>query len=205
MKTFASIIILLLLSLVTAFAQEEQGDKLPPLFKERRNGKVMFSREQAVREINRERLEHTNAILTKWAGKPCPVFACKDLKGKEWTNETIRGKVTLINFWHSGSGPCIREMPWLNKLMEKYPRANFLACTYNAPTQIKKIVTETPFLYSQLANAIAVWHAFGVELAPTTVIIDQEGKVLAVITGIGDGMKRKIEAKLREVYKKPLP
>lgn len=201
MKRLAGIIILFLLPCATMFAQEERVDKLPPLFKERRNGKVMFDREQAVHEVNRERLEHSKAILAKWEGKPCPVFACKDLNGKEWTNETIRGKVTLINFWHSGSGPCVREMPWLNKLMEKNPQANFLACTYNTPAQIKKIVVDTPFLYTQLASAISVWHAIGVELVPTTIIIDKEGKVFAVVTGFNDGMKRKIETKLKEANK----
>lgn len=202
MKTFASIIVLLLLSVGTAFAQEEQGEKLPPLFKERRSGKVMFDAEQARREISNMRLAQSNAIWAKWGEKPCPVFAFKDVQGKEWTNENIRGKVTLINFWQVNCGPCIREMPWLNKLMEKYPEANFLGCTYNTPAQIKRLVAETPFLYPQLTDeAIALWQAFGVEASPTTIILDKEGKVFAVITGVNDALKRAIESKLKEALK----
>lgn len=201
MKKFAGILVWLLLSVVTVFAQVQQEEKLPPLFKERRSGKVMFSREQAMREINRERLEHSNAIFMRWGGKLCPVFACKDLEGKEWTNANIRGKVTLINFWHTGAAPSIREIPWLNKLAEKYPRANFLACTFNTPAQIKKIVEETSFLFPQLTEAKAVWQAFGVDISPTAIILNKEGKVFAVVTGANDSLKRAIEEKLKEAYK----
>lgn len=204
MKKFAGILLLLLsLPMVAVFAQEqgEQEDKLPSLLKERRSGKVMFNREQAVREINRERLNHSNAIFTKWGGKPCPTFACKDLGGKEWTNEKIRGKVTLINFWHSESAPCVREIPWFNKLMRKYPQANFLACTFNTSEQIKEIVTGTPFLYSQLADATALWKLFGVTLSPAMILLDEEGNVVTVVTGVSDALKRTVEARLKELHK----
>lgn len=202
MKRLAGIIALLLLPAVGLFAQQAQEDKLPPLFKERRrSGKVMFSGEQAMREISRERLNHSTAIFEKWGGKPCPMFAGKDLNGKEWTNEKIRGKVTLINFWHSASAPCIREIPWLNKLMRKYPQVNFLACTFNTPAQIEKVITETSFLYLQLADGAALWQAFGVTLSPTTILLDEEGKVVTVITGTNDALKRTIESGLKDLHK----
>lgn len=202
MKRWAGIIALLLFSAVALFAQQTEEDKLPPLFKERRrSGKVMFSGDQAQREISRERLSHSNAIFAKWGGKPCPVFACKDLNGKEWTNKKIRGKVTLINFWHSGSAPCIREIPWLNKLMRKYPQVNFLACTFNTPAQIEKVVAEASFLYPQLAEGAALWQAFGVTLSPTTILLDEEGKVVTVVTGTHDALKRTVESKLKELHK----
>lgn len=202
MKKIVGMMLLLLVCVASASAQEEKNEKLPPLLKEKRNGKVMFDADQARREISRMRLAESNAIWTKWGEKPCPVFAFKDTEGKEWTNENIRGKVTLINFWHVNCGPCIREMPWLNKLMEKHPQVNFLGCTFNTPAQIEKLVAQTPFLYPQLTDeAIGLWQAFGVELSPTTIILDKEGKVFAVVTGVSDVLKRTIEAKLKEANK----
>lgn len=202
MTKFARILFsFLMLPTVALFAQGEHGEKLPPLLKERRSGKVMFNREQAVREINREKLNHSSAVFAKWGGKLCPAFAANDLEGREWTNEKIRGKVTLINFWHSESAPCVREIPWFNKLMRKYPQANFLACTFHTPEQIKKVVTETPFLYPQLADATALWNLFGVTLSPTMILLDEEGRVTTVVTGVGDALKRTVEAKLKELHK----
>lgn len=199
-RTIVSALLLFLLfaGTVVAYAQD---DKLPALLKERRSGKVMFDKEQAMQEIKRQRLAQSDAIWKKWGEKACPVFSYKELNEKEWTNENIRGKVTLINFWHINCGPCIREIPWLNKLMEKYEDVNFLACTFNDATQAKGVVEKTGFLYSQLTNAMSLWHAFGVDISPVTIILDKEGKVVAVVTGINDSLKRVIESKLKEANK----
>lgn len=200
MKKIIGFISLFLLFAGAIVAQEPKKE-LPAILKSNRKGKVVFDKDQAVREVNRARLAHSDAVWAKWGDKPCPPFAYKDMEGHLWTNETIKGKVTLINFWHFWCGPCIREMPWLNKLPEKYPDANFLSCTFNEASQIKKLVEKTPFLYHHLTDALALWKAFGIEISPTTIILDKEGRVFAVITGTNDTLKRAVESKLKEVYK----
>lgn len=60
---------------------------------------------------------------------------------------------------------------------------------------------KTPFLFSQLTDALSLWQAFGVVISPTTIILDKEGKVFAVITGMNDSLKRVIESKLKEANK----
>lgn len=57
----------------------------------------------------------------EWIGKPFPEFKVKDTAGKEWTNTDVVGRPMVLNFWYTGCGPCIREMPELNKWMEVYP------------------------------------------------------------------------------------
>ncbi|MEG2331075.1 MAG: TlpA disulfide reductase family protein [Bacteroides sp.] len=177
-----------------------QTDKLPALLKEKRSGKVMFNRDNAIDEIKRQRLAHSSTIWDRWGGKPCPVFAYKDLNGVLWTNENIRGKVTLINFWHTEGAPCIRQIPWLNKLLEKFSDVNFIACTFNDAAQIKKVVEQTPYLYHQLTDALPLFQEFGIVIMPTTIILDKEGKVFAVVTGTNDTLKHTIEAKLKENF-----
>ena len=177
-----------------------QTDKLPALLKEKKSGKVMYNRENAVEEIKRQRLAHSNAIWAKWGGKPCPTFAYKDLNGVLWSNETVQGKMTLINFWHAESAPCIRQIPWLNKLLVKFPKVNFIACTFNDAAQIKEGVEQTPYLYHQLTNALPFFQAFGIVIMPTTVILDEHGKVYAVVTGTNEGIKHTIETKLKEKF-----
>lgn len=200
MKKIAGLIgLFLLFASAVVYAQ---NDKLPALLKERkRSGKVMFNQEQAIEEIKRQRLAHSDAIWKRWGAMPSPTFSYKDLKGKEWTDEVLLGKVTVINFWHINCGPCIREIPWLNKLQKKHEDVNFLACTFNDATQVRVTVEKTPFLYSQLTDAISLWHTFGVVISPTTIILDREGKVFAVVTGMNDSLKRVIESKVKEANK----
>ena len=63
------------------------------------------------------------ALENKLCGKACPEFALTDTEGRLWTNQSIKGKVTLINIWHIYCEPCIKEIPQLNELTKKYPRS----------------------------------------------------------------------------------
>ena len=48
-------------------------------------------------------------------------FTTLDEKGNEWTDACFRDtKLTMINYWAYWCGPCVSEMPDLQKLQEKY-------------------------------------------------------------------------------------
>lgn len=153
-------------------------------------------------ESDRMKLNHSNAIWVNCGDKPCPEFSYTDTAGKLWTHETIRGKVTLINFWYIGCEPCIREMPWLNSLKEKYPDGNYLSCTFNYANQITKIVENTPFLYAHLTDALPLFSAYGVTMMPVTIILDKDTNLFAVVTGSSAVLQRAVETKLKEAFAK---
>ena len=49
-----------------------------------------------------------------------PDFTLVSLEGDRITLSDLRGNVILLNFWATWCGPCIMEIPDLNKLQEKY-------------------------------------------------------------------------------------
>ena len=51
-------------------------------------------------------------------GKPLPGFSFI-YNGKVLNNDSLRGKVVMINFWFEGCHPCMAEMDALNELFEK--------------------------------------------------------------------------------------
>src|SRR5437762_1839939 len=51
-------------------------------------------------------------------GKPFPHFVAANEKGKI-SNDSLIGKVVLINFWFEGCQPCIAEFDALNELAQK--------------------------------------------------------------------------------------
>ena len=69
----------------------------------------------------------TNTVtLDKWVGKPFPDFKVKDTTGRVWTKADIIGKPFVLNYWHTGCRPCIKEMPELNEWMKICPDVTYL-------------------------------------------------------------------------------
>jgi thiol-disulfide isomerase/thioredoxin len=66
----------------------------------------------------------------------------KDLNGKEFALEDLKGKVVYVDFWASWCGPCRQQMPASKKLHERF-----------TSKQLKDIV----FLYISIDNTEDIW------------------------------------------------
>ena len=51
--------------------------------------------------------------------KVMPAFELVDLSGKTWRLKELGGRSVLINVWATWCGPCVRELPHLEKLYEQ--------------------------------------------------------------------------------------
>jgi cytochrome oxidase Cu insertion factor (SCO1/SenC/PrrC family) len=74
-------------------------------------------------------------------GQAYPAFVHHTLSGKRITAKSLRGKVTLLNFWFAACPPCITEMPMLNRLYRralKYKDFQCFGITYDPPVSVKK-------------------------------------------------------------------
>ncbi len=52
---------------------------------------------------------------TKLIGSTAPITMMRDLNGKEFQLSKFRGKPLVVNFWATWCGPCIKEMPMLDR------------------------------------------------------------------------------------------
>src|SRR6185437_15469091 len=66
-----------------------------------------FSAAMAKLKSDDERRQHADFTLT-------------DLEGKSWTLSELRDKVVIVNFWATWCPPCIKDMPDLDFLYNRF-------------------------------------------------------------------------------------
>ena len=80
------------------------------------------------------------AIDKNWLNKPFPLTGLVDIHGKTINKEDFIGKITIVNCWGTTCPPCIKEIPYLNKIMADLDPNKHLciALTSNSKTEIEK-------------------------------------------------------------------
>lgn len=147
----------------------------------------------------------TAADLSKfkaWPGKT-PALELTDLDGKEHRITDYRGKVVLLNFWATWCGPCVKEMPSLEKLARQMSGEQFSLITVNfgeKPARIKpflkKIGVEVPVLVDPDMNVSRAWVKKGL---PTTFIIGADQKIRYQVLGELDWDAPEVEQEIRQL------
>jgi thiol-disulfide isomerase/thioredoxin len=118
-----------------------------------------------------------------------PEFALKDLNGSTVRLRAYRGKVVLINFWATWCPPCRAEMPDLIRLQREYGRRGLqiIGITYppETKTRVSRFARSLKVNYPIILGTRQIRSRFSSEeVLPLTVVIDRDGKVNDIISGI---------------------
>ena len=112
------------------------------------------------------------------------------LSGDRIKLRDLRGKAVLVNFWATTCPACVKEMPELSHIYERYRARGFevvaVAMAYDPPEAVKAFVQKhaLPF-HVALDPEQNIANAFGgVEVVPTTYIIDTDGRVQSRTVGL---------------------
>lgn len=121
-------------------------------------------------------------------GKAAPDFTLKDiLEGKEYSLSQFKGKVVLINFFTFFCGPCRDEMPDLEKINQELKGKGYETIGIGLssdPTQLRFLIKQLGVTYPVLLGDDKVAKAYGgVEVVPTTFIIDKQGNIAHKVLG----------------------
>ena len=113
-------------------------------------------------------------------GTPAPAFSVVDIGGNKYSSEKLDGKVLVLNFWFVACPPCIREIPELNQLVEKYKNEEvvFLAFARDSKSKLKKFLEKTRFDYNIVARSKWVAKVFNTHGWPTNIIVDKNGDIV---------------------------
>jgi thiol-disulfide isomerase/thioredoxin len=132
--------------------------------------------------------------------QPAPDFKLETLSGESIQLSELRGKPVVINFWATWCGPCIEEMPTIEKYYHQYKNDfRILAVNDDEPAaDVEKFVRDMGLTFDILLDPGAkVQSLYRLRGYPTSFIVDAEGIVR--VQHIGPMSEKQLEGYLSEV------
>ena len=153
---------------------------------------------RTMQELTQANVKADGTFYSPKAGEPFPQFSEKDMDGRTWTNDSVRGHVMVLNLWYSGCGPCRAEMPELSSWKEQFPDVIFLSATYHDAETTKRITDKYNFTWMHLVEAKDMMAWIGTEGFPFTVVVDKQGIVRYAVHGTNEEKRAELLAKIKE-------
>jgi len=127
-----------------------------------------------------------------WAGselEPAPSFVARTTTGEKFTNETVKGKVVLLQFWTTWCPYCGREQSMIDDLYKEFRGKGLVLLAINVGESKKKVKQyleanprSVPIVFMEDTNLAARYAA---KSYPIYVVINREGKIAAIQHGAG--------------------
>lgn len=127
---------------------------------------------------------------TPEVGAVMPAYSAKLIGGGKFDIEEQKGKVTLLNIWATWCPPCRAEIPDLQKLHDRYASRGFNVVGVSvdadgAEQEVRDFVRDQAMRYPVAFDPKGeLADMFEASAIPTSVLVDREGKVLWIETGI---------------------
>jgi thiol-disulfide isomerase/thioredoxin len=126
-------------------------------------------------------------------GQLMPVLKFQDLESQNLDLNSLSGKPTIIDFWGSWCGPCIKEIPDLKALWQEYgDKINVLSLAFDDdPEAAKALIKELGMDWKQVILPLSseesktLLRRWKIEGFPTMLLLDAQGLVVDKVVGLG--------------------
>ena len=116
--------------------------------------------------------------------EPAPAVTYSLIDGTKVTQQELRGKVVLVNFWATSCVTCIKEMPGLADTHRKFRDRGFetiaVAMAYDRPDYVLNYATtrQLPFKVALDTQGQIAAGFREVTVTPTSFLIGRDGTIL---------------------------
>ena len=127
------------------------------------------------------------SISLRWQEQDAPfapefLFSTTDFEGDAATEQIFAGhQLTILNFWEPWCGPCVSEMPDLQRLSQEYADKGVqvigVFATPDADEEVQAVLDKTGVAYPILRYT-SEFDFLQTGYVPTTVIIGSSGNIL---------------------------
>ena len=130
-----------------------------------------------------------SAPMTKVNEGPRAAFSLPNLKGESVNIDNYKGSYLLINFWATWCAPCVKEIPSLNNLYNKFKdKKKFKMIAINigqSKEVVKKFLLDKslPIEFTILLDEKMDLSDWNVQAIPTTFLVDKKGKIIYKVEG----------------------
>jgi len=140
-------------------------------------------------------------------GDRAPAFTCRTIDGKTIDISKLQGKIVMINFFATWCGPCLQELPVLQKnIWDKYKtNDNFqliILGRQHTEAEVRKFVDSRKFTMPFAPDPERkIYSLYATQFIPRNVIIGKDGRIIFQSMGYTPEEFKKIEDLLTEQLK----
>lgn len=122
-------------------------------------------------------------------GKPAPDFTLKNLAGEDFTLSSLKGKYVVLDFWGSWCGWCIKGIPDMKNIYEKYKgKLEIVGIDCNdTEEKWKSAVEKYEINWINVINSKEktqdLTTIYNISGFPTKLILSPEGTILKIVVG----------------------
>ncbi|MDZ4757278.1 MAG: TlpA disulfide reductase family protein [Bacteroidota bacterium] len=138
-------------------------------------------------------------------GGPMPKYKFKDMEGKVYNSDSMRGKVVHVAFWHKACSPCIQEMPVLNGLKSYYANNSkmiFLAPSLDDSLACANFLQRTNYDYHVIPSSRKIAEKWDISSCPRHIVIDKQGKIVLYSEGYVIGLEQYVNQAIKNAMGK---
>jgi peroxiredoxin len=146
------------------------------------------------------RLSATESLPT--AGALASAWKLQDVNGKTISSADFKGKIIVLDFWATWCAPCRAEIPGFIELQKEFGKdgITIIGASVDGRDEIatvKKFAEKFGVKYPVvLADRETVSAFGGIDVVPTTFIIDREGRIVSRHVGFTEKAELEKEIKL---------
>ena len=125
-------------------------------------------------------------VLLNPITRDLPTFELEELNAGVWNQDSIKGQPYIVNFWATWCGPCVHELPAMNRAAEQLLDEGVGMVAINlgeGADAINTFMQRVPIEFPVLLGNQLTFPNWKVKGMPTTYIVSAEGEIVAEAVG----------------------